>query len=213
MLKSLLHAVTDTVRSKPAAPAKLPLFPLASVLFPGGTLSLRVFEARYMDMAKACLKNGSPFGITLIAEGREVGAPATPERVGTLARITEWDMQEIGILQLRVKGEQRFRLSSHYPLSTGLLIGEMDLIPADMPIECAELPACAAFLRKVLTQTGRMNPESELCLAEADWVSFRITELLPFSNAVKQKMLELTDVRMRLEVLHRFLRDQQLITA
>lgn len=213
MLKSLLHAVTDSVRPKPPAPARLPVFPLASVLFPGGTLKLRIFEARYMDMAKACLKNSSPFGISLIADGTEVGAPATPEKVGTLARITEWDMQEVGILQLRVKGEQRFRLSSHQPLSTGLLIGEMDLIPADLPAECPELLPCADFLRKVLTQTGRMNPENAVRMDEADWVSFRITEMLPFSNTVKQKMLELTDVRMRLEVLHRFLRDQQLIAA
>jgi hypothetical protein len=183
------------------------------VLFPGGTLSLRIFETRYMDMAKACLKNSSPFGIALIADGSEVGAPATPERIGTLARITEWDMQEIGILQLRVKGEQRFRLSSHHSLSNGLLIGEMDLIQADMPVDCPELLPCSDFLRKVLTQTGRMNPENAVRMDEADWVSFRITEMLPFSNTVKQKMLELTDVRMRLEVLHKFLRDQQLIPA
>jgi Lon protease-like protein len=213
MLKSLLQAVSETVRTKGAAPTSLPVFPLGSVLFPGGLLSLRIFENRYMDMAKACLKNGSPFGVALIKSGCEVGAAAEPEKVGTLARILEWDMQELGILQIRVMGEQRFRLCSHYELANGLLIGEMELIQPDLAIECPELPPCAAFLRKVLTQTGRMSTDSEARLADAEWVSLRITEMLPFSNTVKQKMLELTDVRMRLEVLHRFLHDQQLIAA
>lgn len=213
MLKSLLSAVSDTVRPKSTVPTKLPVFPLGSVLFPGGLLSLRIFENRYMDMAKACLKNGSPFGIVLIKAGCEVGEPAEPEKVGTLARILEWDMQELGILQIRVKGEQRFRLSAHYPLANGLLIGEMELIQPDLSIDCPELPPCAAFLRKVLTQTGRMSAENEAKFTDAEWVSLRITEMLPFSNTVKQKMLELTDVRMRLEVLHRFLHDQQLIAA
>lgn len=213
MLKSILNAVSGAVRPESTSPAKLPLFPLGSVLFPGGLLSLRIFETRYMDMAKSCLKNNSPFGIVLIKSGSEVGNPAEPEKVGTLARILEWDMQELGILHVRVKGEQRFRLASHYPLANGLLIGEMDLIPPDISVACPELPPCAAFLRKVLTQTGRLAAEHEASFADAEWVSLRITEMLPFGNSVKQKMLELTDVRMRLEVLHRFLHDQQLIAA
>lgn len=213
MLKSILDAVSSVARPADTAPAKLPVFPLGSVLFPGGLLSLRIFEARYMDMAKACLKNNSPFGIVLIKSGSEVGVPAEPEKVGTLARILEWDMQDLGILQVRVRGEQRFRLSTHYILSNGLMIGEMELIPPDLPVACPELPPCAAFLRKVLTQTGRMTADSEAKFTDAEWVSLRITEMLPFGNSVKQKMLELTDVRMRLEVLHRFLHDQQLIAA
>jgi len=183
---------------------------LGSILFPGGIMSLRIFEQRYMDMAKACLKNSAPFGVVLIRQGSEVGEPAEPESVGTLARISEWDMQELGILQIRVRGEERFRIESRTATKSGLIIGQISSIPDDMPIDCAELPPCAAFLRKVLTQTASEHiPASRF--DDANWVSFRITELMPFNNTVKQKMLELTDARMRLEVLHRFLTDQHLI--
>ena len=211
MIKSILNAVSEAVRPRAAAPSKLPIFPLGSVLFPGGSLALRIFEQRYMEMAKACLKNSAPFGIALISAGEEVGSPAEPEAVGTVARIVEWDMQELGILQIRVRGESRFRLAAKSVTRSGLIIGELMPIPDDLHVDCPELPPCAAFLRKVLVQTGT-EPVTSGRFEDANWVSFRITELLPFNNAVKQKMLELTDARMRLEVLHRFLRDQRLIT-
>jgi Lon protease-like protein len=192
------------------APTRLPIFPLGSILFPGGILSLRIFEQRYLEMAKACLKNSSPFGIALIHSGEEVGSPAEPATVGTVARIVEWDMQNFGILQIRVRGESRFRLGGQSVTRLGLIIGEMTLIPDDLHVDCPELSPCAAFLRKVLVQTSS-EPMAPARFDDANWVSFRITELLPFNNTVKQKMLELTDARMRLEVLHRFLCDQRLI--
>ncbi|MEO8102845.1 MAG: LON peptidase substrate-binding domain-containing protein [Betaproteobacteria bacterium] len=210
MIKSILNAVSESVRPRAPAPMQLPIFPLASILFPGGNLSLRIFEHRYMEMAKACLKKSAPFGVALIRRGEEVGAPADPEQVGTVARIVEWDMQELGILQIRVRGESRFRLAAKSVTRSGLIIGELTLIPDDLHVDCPELPPCAAFLRKVLVQTQaeQLVPAR---FDDANWVSFRITELLPFNNAVKQKMLELTDARMRIEVLHRFLSDQRLI--
>src|SRR5258706_3015917 len=88
----------------------LPLFPLNTVLFPGGRLPLRVSEQRYMGMAKTCLKDGTPFGVCLIREGSEVGKPAVPAGVGTLARITDWDMPQLGLLQVVARGEGRFRI-------------------------------------------------------------------------------------------------------
>lgn len=210
MIKTILNAVSESVRPRPGKSTQLPVFPLASILFPGGTMSLKVFEPRYMDMAKACLKHGTPFGIALIRSGEEVGSPAEPEPVGTLARITEWDMQNLGILQIRVRGESRYRLTSHDISKSGLIIGDMTMIPDDLHIDCPELPPCAAFLRKVLVQSGSEHLATA-SFEDAGWVSFRITELLPFNNAVRQKMLELTDSRMRLEILHRFLSAQSLI--
>src|SRR2546430_16350713 len=88
----------------------VPLFPLNTVLFPGGRLPLRIFEQRYMDMAKACLRDGSPFGVCLIREGREVGAPAIPADVGTLARIGAWDMPQLGMLHITAHREPRLRI-------------------------------------------------------------------------------------------------------
>ena len=93
--------MTDSLRD-------VPLFPLNTVLFPGGLLPLRLFEQRYLEMAKGCLRDGTPFGVCLIREGAEVGTPATHEDVGCLARIVQWDMQQLGLLQLVAQGAERF---------------------------------------------------------------------------------------------------------
>ena len=215
MIKSILANIAESVRESlqpdPAPPVELPLFPLGSVLFPGGTLALKIFEQRYLDMAKTCLKDGSPFGVVLIREGQEVGLPAVPESVGTVARIAAWDMQDLGILQLRVKGTQRFKIVSASPSKNGLIIGQVAMLNDDLQIDCPDLAACAEFLGKIFAQIGTNASPEETHFDDAAWIGYRLTELLPFPNAVKQKMLELTDARMRLEILHRFLSDQRLI--
>ncbi len=211
MIKSLVDRVTAGLRSTQATQMTLPIFPLGAVLFPGGSMSLKIFETRYMDMAKGCLKNNLPFGICLIREGAEVGEPAIPENVGTIARIDDWDMPQLGVLQVRVVGESRFRLTSR-SVEKGLIIGEIELIEADSPFEGEAMQACAGFLKKVLPTVRPGEPATEEHYEDASWVAFRVTELLPFGSAIKQKMLELTDAGMRLEILHRFLLDQKLIT-
>ena len=90
----------------------VPIFPLQTVLFPGAALPLKIFEVRYVDMVKACLKDGSAFGIALIREGQEVGTPAVPQSVGCLARIAECDVEELGVLKVRAEGLERFRIIS-----------------------------------------------------------------------------------------------------
>lgn len=223
MTKSIIATVADSLL-KPTAPAcvELPIFPLGSVLFPGGTMALKIFETRYMDMAKVCLKNAQPFGIALIAEGNEAGVPATPHRIGTTARIADWDMPDLGVLRVTVKGEARFRIIEQRSEKNGLIVATVESIAADTNTNInaetvansGEFEACAQFLKKVISQIdGAQYLHDEAMLMDASWVSFRLTELLPFSGTIKQKMLELTDARMRLEVLHRFLLEQQLIGA
>ena len=215
MTKSVLASVTgaalDALKSSLAPREVVPIFPLGQVLFPGGTMSLKIFEQRYLEMAKVCLKTGSPFGIALIREGYEVGIPAIPESVGTLAQVSDWDMQNLGVLQVRVKGSTRFKILSTSASKSGLVIGQVLTIPDDMHIDCPEHPVCANFLRKVFAQLGVGGGADEQQFDDAAWVSYRVAEILPFSGAVKQKLLELTDARMRLEILHRFLADQGLI--
>ena len=210
MINSFLSAMSDSVVLRPFAPTTMPIFPIGSVLFPGGTLSLRIFERRYMDMTTNCLKNGAVFGIALIRSGNEVGAAADPETVGTVARIVDWDMQELGILQIRIRGEGRFRLIGKVVSPSGLIVGDTAPIADDVHADCPELAPCVDFLRKVDAQTNSDRFDAP-CFDDAAWVSFRITEILPFNNTVKQNLLELTDARLRLEVLHRFLGEQQLI--
>lgn len=215
MIKSVIASVAGSVRDSlklnQLPLVELPIFPLGAVLFPGGSMSLKIFEQRYLDMAKTCLKTGTPFGIALIREGEEVGTPAAPESIGTLAHVADWDMQNLGVLQLRVQGAERFRIVSRSVSKGGLISGQVSMLPTDLHVDCAEHAPCAAFLRKVFAQIDSGLPAEQARFDDASWVGFRITEILPFSTAIKQKMLELTDARMRLEILHRFLVDQRLI--
>lgn len=214
MIKSVFANVTgaalSALSSKLESPGGLPIFPLGAVLFPGGTMALKIFEQRYLEMAKICLKTGAPFGISLIREGVEVGQPAVPESIGTVAHVSDWDMQNLGVLQLRVKGAGRFKLRSTSVSESGLIMSQISMLPDELHIDCPEHAACAKFLRKVYGQAGSVVADPH-CFDHAAWVGYRVAEILPFSSAISQKLLELTDARIRLEILHRFLTDQALI--
>ena len=190
----------------------VPIFPLQTVLFPGGMLPLRIFEVRYMDMARACLKDGSAFGVCLIREGEEVGAPAVPEPVGCLARIAECDVEELGILKVKAEGLERFRILSSETNRQGLIVGEVERLASEAEAhEAAGLAECAEFLRKVIAGIGAQRFSEPFDFDDATWVSFRLAEILPLRIDVKQKLLELTDATLRLAILHKFLKQQQLI--
>ena len=191
-----------------------PIFPLNTVLFPGGLLPLRVFETRYMDMARDCLRHERPFGVCLIREGREVGAPATPEPVGCLARITDCDMQQLGLLHLQTLGGQRFRILARRTGAQGLVSADIELIP---PEEAIPLPerfiAFTRLLQRIVAEQGRPIFAEPHEFGNAAWVGYRLTEILPVPLAAKQRLLELTDSLARLDILQRFLEQRGLGTA
>lgn len=197
----------------------VPLFPLQSVLFPGGRLPLRVFEQRYMEMAKVCLKQSTSFGICLIASGEEVaraGAkPAEPHAVGTLAHIADWDMQQLGVLNIIAQGGDRFRMLRHWVEDSGLLRGEIELIeaPAVLPVPGA-YARLVPLLRAIVDdmEAGAANaPAAPHRFFDADWLGMRYAELLPIPIAAKQKLLELEDSIDRLEIIYRFLESKGLL--
>jgi hypothetical protein len=183
----------------------LPLFPLKTVLFPGGRLPLRIFERRYMDMAKACLRDGTPFGVCLIREGAEVGSPATPVEVGCLARIAAWDMPQLGMLHITARGEQRFRILERRVQPDGLARADVELLSEDadapIPESCAH---CVRLLERVIEQQSLLF-EPPHRLDSASWVSSRLAELLPLPLPAKQELLELPDARTRIERLNMLL--------
>ena len=190
----------------------LPIFPLGTVLFPGSVLPLRIFEVRYMDMARDCLKSGGGFGVCLIREGEEVGAPAVPEPVGCMARLGECDVEELGILKVKAEGLERFRIVASEVAKSGLIIGEVEPLAAEAGAgEAPGLAECAPFLQKVIAGIGTDRFTGPVRFDDASWVSFRLAEILPLRVDVKQKLLELTDATLRLAILHRFLRQQKLI--
>jgi len=191
--------------------ATVPIFPLQTVLFPGAMLPLKIFEVRYMDMAKACLKDSSPFGVCLIREGQEVGAPAVPEPVGCLARIAQCDVEELGILKVTAEGLERFRIVSREVNRQGLIVGEVERLATeeDAP-DAAGLAESSEFLRKAIAGIGAERFNEPFQFEDASWVGFRLAEILPLRVDVKQKLLELTDAALRLAILHKFLKQQKL---
>ena len=190
----------------------VPIFPLGVVLFPGAILPLRIFEVRYIDMAKECLKAGSPFGVCLIRDGEEVGAPAIPEPVGCLARIADCDVAELGILKVRAEGLDRFRIVSRETRSEGLIVGEIEALASEAHAPDAPgLAESSLFLQKAIAGIGPDRFAGPFRFDDATWVGFRLAEILPLRSDVKQKLLELTDATLRLAVLHKFLKQQKLI--
>jgi Lon protease-like protein len=186
----------------------LPLFPLGTVLFPGGLLPLRIFEQRYLEMSKACLRDGSPFGVCLIREGAEVGAPAVPEAVGCLAHIVQWDMQQMGLLQIVAKGAQRFRIVERHVQKDGLARARVDLLPEEADSELPRhLSACAELLRRLAAEHGEQVFAAPFRFDSCAWVGARLAEILPIPGAFKQQLLELDGLQ-RIETLHRLIAQQ-----
>lgn len=188
---------------------EIPLFPLNAVLFPGGRLPLKVFEARYVDMVSACLREGRPFGICLIKSGQEVGGAAQPEEVGTLAWIQEADVPEPGIIHITVQGGQRFVVEETRVVANNLLIGRVTAKADEAPAALTEefRPAM-----QLLTAVAASHPEAGLqpLRDEMPWVGYRLAEILPLKMEARQAMLEMNDSHMRLTILMQFMRRQKL---
>jgi Lon protease-like protein len=192
---------------------EIPLFPLNAVLFPGGLLPLRIFEQRYMDMVTACIKNNTQFGVCLIADGQEVGKPAVPHEIGTLAQINEgdWDMPQLGVLSIKARGTQRFRILERRTENSGLQLAKIELIENEPPMR---LPSTMARMMRlmgvILADAGDAVPEPHL-LDDAVWIGNRYAELLPISQLAKQKLMELDDTLLRVETIYRYLEQKELL--
>ena len=197
-------------------PVVLPLFPLSTVLFPGGLLPLKIFEQRYMAMAKACIRDGTAFGVCLITQGDEVASTGgtKPEfaNVGTCARIVDFDMPQVGILHVATRGEARFKVHAHAVAASGLIQGDVTALAPEPPLALAEEYApLAKLLELVASRVGPQNFPAERDFGDASWVGYRLAELLPLPLSIKQSMLEINDADVRLKVLRQFLSQQGLI--
>jgi Lon protease-like protein len=186
------------------------IFPLATVLYPGGTLPLRIFEQRYLEMTKICIRDERPFGVCLIREGAEVGEPAVPENVGCLARIEQWDMPQLGLFQLIARGGERFRLKDKRIAPNGLMSASIERIAPDSPAAHIDA-ACSKVLKLIIERMGASSFPSPLELDDASWVGYRLAEVLPLDMRVKQELLEMQDAGERLDRLHRILVEEGLI--
>lgn len=201
----------------------LPLFPLKAVLFPDGILPLKVFETRYVDMLRECMKNDAPFGVVLIKSGQEVGAAAEPEAVGCLAHLTDWDMPELGLMMVRVRGGARFRILDTRVRPDQRLEARVEAIAADPEVPVTDTHVhCAKTLKIVIDDIENraradqgdayVSPFSQpLQLESASWVANRWCEILPIPLKARQKLLELEDAGARLSLVHQYLTQHRII--
>ncbi|WP_332827390.1 LON peptidase substrate-binding domain-containing protein [Ramlibacter sp.] len=201
----------------PAVPAtltlqSLPLFPLSAVLFPDGLLSLRVFEVRYLDMISKCRKTGAPFGVVSLTQGSEVRQPGSTEafaQVGTLATLHDVESPQPGLMLVRATGAQRFRITASDQLKHGLWVADVERLPADMAVPVPDdlRPTADALQRLIQSLQLKANPPGPMPLMppwkldDCGWVANRWCELLPLPVALKQRLMELDNPLVRLELV------------
>jgi uncharacterized protein len=177
----------------------LPLFPLNTVLFPGGPLSLRIFEPRYLDMVRRCLKEQGSFGVVLILQGAETDPVAAIADIGTSARLVDFDTRPDGLLGVVCVGERRFRVLRRWQQNDGLNLAEVDYLPQETACALpAELAHLGELLGEVLPKLGGAYAHVEAHYQDAGWVGNRWAEILPLTPAEKLALLELTDPLARL---------------
>ena len=196
-----------------------PIFPLNTVLFPRGVLPLRVFETRYVDMVRECMKSIAPFGVVAIRAGNEVGNAAEPYDVGTLAHIIACDVEDLGVLLLHTQGGERFRIIEKRTQRNQLIEARIAPLPLDDPGHTGEsLTLCAKVLQVVIDELHRragdlpdadfINPFTEPhALDSPTWVANRWSEMLPIALEDKQELLELTDAGLRLQRVQSYLQE------
>ena len=178
------------------------LFPLHTVLFPGGPLPLRIFETRYTDMVRRCMREQQPFGVVLIQDGDEAGDVATTATVGCTARIADFHTLHDGFLGISCVGDRKFRVLRVWRAGDGLNMGEVSWLPPERELALPERYGhLATTVRRALDDLAEHYEHVERKFDDAAWIGARLTELLPIELTDKQALLELDDPIERLDTL------------
>ena len=184
----------------------LPLFPLGVVLFPRGPLPLRIFETRYTDMVRRCLREDTPFGVVQVHTAAASDGTATLHRVGTLARIVDFNPLPDGLLGITCQGGQRFEVLSTERQADGLNLGTVRMLPlaptVPLPPDYAHF---VPLLRRVLPELGGLYAPQDSDWDDADWVGCRMAEVLPLQGLARQQLLAIDDPVLRLDPLNAWL--------
>lgn len=174
------------------------LFPLSTVVFPGGILPLRIFEPRYLDMVAHCMRSAEDFVICAARPARH-GDFAEPRTMGTRVSIVDFDRLADGALGITVHGRDRVAIEDTRQSRNGLWWGEITPVGEDSdgpcPIEFATLKEIAAAL---IAEAGLPYDRGAIDYDSASWLSARLTELLPFDAATKHDLLTTDDPQERL---------------
>jgi Lon protease-like protein len=186
-----------------APPSSLPLFPLRTVLVPGGSLALRVFEPRYLDLVRECGRHGSTFGVCLLLDGAEAGVATSTAAVGTEAAIEDFGTGDDGLLSLRLRGRRRFLARRTRVRDNGLIVATVEWRDPDGDDELRpEHAVLGQVLRHILEQAGGEHAREVVTrLDDAAWIGWRLVELLPLSVRLRQALLQEDDPHVRLDEL------------
>lgn len=197
---------------------KIPLFPLGTVLFPDGVIALKIFEARYLDMIKKCLREKTEFGVISILkdQGDEDASPIFSQ-IGTLAQIEDFDPVQPALYMTKSFGTQRFKLLNSSQESNGLWLGEVELLDNDPAIPIAqEHQGVVKLLNEIISVIqsedllGDAPFKKPFRVDDCGWVSNRLAELMPISLAQKNHLLAQTNPRIRLDLIMEIIEDDDL---
>ena len=180
---------------------KIALFPLNTVLFPEGELQLRLFEPRYLDMVSNCLRTDTGFGICLIQDGNEAGKPADFFPMGTYAKIIDWDQMHDGLLGITVRGERRFKVMSSELQADNLRLGEIAWLDEDDDPMPESYHGFSDLLKEIANRYELPFATDDERYEDANWVSERLAEILPFEMSAKQALLEMDSALNRLDYM------------
>jgi len=190
----------------------IPLFPLNAVLFPGGSLPLRIFEPRYLDMVSDCMKSEKGIGVILIEEGQEAGAAAKAHDIGTMSSISYWHKRNDGMLGVTLKGEQRFKVVSSEVKPNQLVVAEIELLDKfEEPTTEKHSEELVKLLKQIIALLEPPYTTMEKFYDDIEWVSARLIELMPLEFKDKQKMLLMGNVEDRIECLHPLLVSMEML--
>jgi|TARA_B110000438_G_scaffold130648_1_gene126812 Lon protease-like protein len=188
---------------------KISLFPLQTILFPGGPLSLRVFERRYLDMVSSCMASDQLFGI-ILNKPSSTNDINNFSKIGTLAQIVDWDQGSDGVLGLKVIGKERFILTSHYTDENGLNMGEIEILEPEKKLLLPEgYVTLSAILETILNEFSELYASVKKDFNDASWVGYRLAEILPIELSQRQIYLEIDEPLDRLELLKTFMTANQ----
>jgi Lon protease-like protein len=184
----------------------LPLFPLRTVLLPGARLRLRIFEPRYLDMVRDCARRGAGFGVCALLAGDEAGpGPVMPAAFGTEARLVDFETTPDGLLGITVEGGRRFHVAGEVKVrDNGLLVGEVQWREAPLGVVPLrpEHGLLSLLLARILEQVGGLHDKAPAMLLDcAEWVGWRLAELLPLELDARQSLLQEDDPHARMERL------------
>jgi len=180
----------------------LPLFPLPTLVYPGGLLPLQIFEPRYLRMVKECIKNGTGFVVVQTADVEKSGESQAFYKIGCYCEIVDWHPLPNDLLGIDTRGLRKVRIHGHKAESDNLLIGECEYLPVEEPVLMSEQHQ---LLLKLLKDIQK-HPMVEMMALDIDFddasdVGYRLAEFLPFSAEEKQLLLESDSPLARLDAI------------